>query len=155
MSSQADYILTHFSEFNFVGKSIKTSNETAEVDIGNLWAQFQQKNWLDGVKNKADDKIIGIYYDYEGDFTKPYSFAIGCKVSSRDDSPEGLVALTIPSSNYAEFLSRGKMPDCIIDTWVDIWNSDIERNYTYDFEVYDLQSFDPENAHVEIFIAVK
>lgn len=155
MSSHADYILTHFAEFNFVGKSIHTSNATAETDITALWKQFDKENWLEAVGHKSGDRIIGLYYNYEGDFTKPYSFAIGCRVEDIDEVPEGLIALKIPASNYAEFIARGKMPDCIIDTWVDIWNSDIDRSYTFDLEVYPAEPFDPENASVKIFIATK
>ncbi|AFD06815.1 GyrI-like domain-containing protein [Solitalea canadensis] len=155
MSSQNGYVLTHFTDFYFVGKSIRTSNETAETDIGNFWAQFLQQNWIEQVEHKSGNRILGLYYDYEGDFTKPYSFAIGCRVDNIDVVPEGLIALKIPASNYAEFIARGKMPDCIIDTWVDIWNSDIDRSYTFDLEAYSPDSFVSEDAHVEIFISTK
>ncbi|MCO4291585.1 GyrI-like domain-containing protein [Solitalea sp. MAHUQ-68] len=155
MSSQANYLLTHFSDFLFVGKSIRTSNETAETDIGNFWIQYIKEKWLNSVEYKTDEKVIGLYYNYEGDFTKPYTFAIGCKVDRIDNIPEGMISLNIPASNYAEFIAKGKMPECVIDTWVDIWNSDLDRTYTFDMEVYSPQSFNPENAHVEIFISVK
>ncbi|UKJ06267.1 GyrI-like domain-containing protein [Solitalea lacus] len=155
MSSQAGYILTQFTPFTFVGKSIRTSNETAEADIGNLWRQFLEQKWYDAIEHKSGDRIIGLYYNYEGDFTKPYSFAIGCRVENTESVPEGMIVIEIPESNYAEFISKGTIPDCIADTWIKIWNSDIERSYTFDIEVYSLDDLQSDNAQVPIFISVK
>jgi predicted transcriptional regulator YdeE len=43
----------------------------------------------------------------------------------------------------------------VFDEWTKIWNSDLERAFTADFEVYGEKSLNPENAEVDIFIAVK
>jgi predicted transcriptional regulator YdeE len=47
------------------------------------------------------------------------------------------------------------MPDCVADTWKEIWNSNIPRAYQADFEVYDERSKDWSKAVVEIFISIK
>ena len=49
------------------------------------------------------------------------------------------------------------MPHVVIRQWQEIWNEDkkLARKYTTDFEVYGRKSLDPENAEVDIFIAIK
>jgi len=63
--------------------------------------------------------------------------------------------LTIEKANYQEFVAKGKMPDCVANTWREIWQMDIDRAYIADFEVYDERSKDWNNAVVDIFIGVK
>lgn len=43
----------------------------------------------------------------------------------------------------------------VFEAWTKIWNSNIDRKFSADFEVYDERAQDPENAEVDIFIAVK
>jgi predicted transcriptional regulator YdeE len=43
----------------------------------------------------------------------------------------------------------------MIDAWAQIWNSDINRRYTTDYEIYGSKSGDTENAEVDIFVAVE
>ncbi|MGN6195766.1 MAG: hypothetical protein ACTHOB_12565 [Ginsengibacter sp.] len=47
------------------------------------------------------------------------------------------------------------MPDSVANSWKDIWNSDLERLYNVDFEVYDKKSKDWNNAEVTLFISIK
>ena len=49
------------------------------------------------------------------------------------------------------------MPNAVVTTWVDIWQKDkeLDRKYSYDFEVYGEKSQNGENSEVEIFIATK
>lgn len=47
------------------------------------------------------------------------------------------------------------MQGAVYNEWVKIWNSELERTFTADFEVYDERSQNPENAEVDIFVAVK
>ena len=80
---------------------------------------------------------------------------LGCEVASLDEVPEGLVGLEIPASNYAVFTTDGPHPQGVVETWQAIWNGDLQRTFTADFEVYSSQ-FDPEkNPQVKVFIAVE
>jgi predicted transcriptional regulator YdeE len=49
------------------------------------------------------------------------------------------------------------MPKSVLDTWANIWEHDKElnRKYSYDFEVYGDKSQNGENSEVEIYIATK
>jgi predicted transcriptional regulator YdeE len=46
------------------------------------------------------------------------------------------------------------MQGAVQDTWKDIWNSDIQRVYIADFDVYGVKAQDLENAEVDIFVSV-
>jgi len=49
------------------------------------------------------------------------------------------------------------MPKAIVDVWMDVWNRDKELNrmYSYDFELYGEKSQNGEDSEVDIYIAVR
>jgi predicted transcriptional regulator YdeE len=47
------------------------------------------------------------------------------------------------------------MPSCILAEWQSIWNADINWAYTDTFEYYSERSMNPEDAEVDIYIALK
>ncbi len=62
----------------------------------------------------------------------------------------------VEEGNYKIFTAKGKMPDAVVNKWMEIWKDDeLKRAYTSDFEVYGEKSQNPKNAEVEIYIAVK
>ncbi|HMG94444.1 MAG TPA: effector binding domain-containing protein [Chryseolinea sp.] len=76
------------------------------------------------------------------------------KVKPDTEIPQGLEKLSIPKASYQKIVAKGTMPDCVANTWKDIWNSPIARAYRSDFEIYDDRSKDWSNAEVDIFISV-
>jgi predicted transcriptional regulator YdeE len=135
----------------------KTMNEMGKssIDCGNLWQKFEKENYADRISDKLTDEIIAVYHQYEGDYTQPFSYFIGCKVKPGTEAPEGLDMLHIPDGLYQQITAAGKMPDCVINTWKEIWNSDIPRAYQTDFEVYDERSKNWNKAEVEVFISIQ
>ena len=69
--------------------------------------------------------------------------------------PATTYARTVAGGRYRNFVAQGKIPDCIADTWRDIWAGETERAYITDFEVYDERSKDWKDGRVEIFIGIK
>ena len=82
---------------------------------------------------------------------------IGISVSTLDEIPNGLIGREFKADNFKKFVAKGKMPKAVVDTWEEFWqkNSEINRKYTYDFEVYSEKSQNGENSEVEIFVAVE
>lgn len=142
---------------HIIGIRIKTSNQTAMQDIPEIWNKFYTENVKNKIPNKIDEEVFAIYTEYEGDYTKPYTYILGCSVSSLDSIPNGMVGMTIPSARYEIFIAKGKMPDKVVETWQHIWQPEIDakRAYKTDFEIYGDKASDPENAEVEIYIGVK
>lgn len=98
---------------------------------------------------------MALYTDYEGDYTKPYTWILGCEVSSLDNVPAGLVGKMIPKSKYAVYTTQGEFPKGLIAAWQEIWKSDLSRTYKCDFEIYK-RDFDPQsNPEVKIYIGVR
>lgn len=141
--------------FKIVGISIRTNNQKASNDLGKLWSKFIGENTTKKIPNKVSDDIYSIYTDYESDHNGDYTNIIGYQVSSLENIAAGLVSKEIPTSEYQKFTAKGKFPNCVQATWGEIWNSEIDRRYTADFEVYSGKSLNITNAEVDIFISVK
>jgi predicted transcriptional regulator YdeE len=146
-------------EFELIGLSLpaKTSNlnQQAMIDCGNLWQRFETEDIAAKIPNKLGEEIYAVYHDYDGDYTQPYAYFIGCKVAKGTLAPAGLSNLTIPKNNYQKIIAKGKMPDCVAEAWVTIWNTNLPRAYAPDFEVYDELSRDWSNATVAIYLSIK
>ncbi len=143
-------------EFTIAGISVKTTNENnqSQTDIPKLWERFFTENILDQIPNRINNKIYAVYTDYEDDWTKPYTMFLGCTVKNVDELPNNLASKTIPASNYEAFEVTGKYPDKLVETWQHIWQSDLNRTYIADFEIYP-ENFDPSDAKLEVCVAVK
>jgi len=146
-------------EIKLIGLSLrtKTTNEMGKssIDCGNLWQKFERENYADKIPNKLSDEIIAVYHQYDGDHTQPFSYFIGCKVEPDTTIPEGLESLIISKGLYQKIVAAGKMPDCVANTWKEMWNSSIPRAYQTDFEVYDEKSKDWNKAEVDVFVSIQ
>ncbi len=150
--------ITTLDQFNIIGISLRTTNENnqAAKDIPQLWQKFYTENIIEKIPNKIDSNVYCIYTDYEKDFTKPYTVIIGCKVESLILIPEGMQGNTFSGGKYTKFTTaKGKLSEVVISKWIEIWNIDLQRSYTADFEIYSEKSLNPENAEVDIFVAVE
>jgi len=145
-------------EITLIGLSLGTTTTNANgqsgKDCGTLWQKFEKGNYAATIPQKLTNEIVAVYHRYEGDFTKPFSYFIGVKVKPDTEIPQGLEKLSIPKASYQKIVAKGTMPDCVANTWKDIWNSPIARAYRSDFEIYDDRSKDWSNAEVDIFISV-
>jgi predicted transcriptional regulator YdeE len=138
-----------------IGIATRTSNALFQKDSAALWEKFSQEGVFEKIPNKAHPSLLAIYTNYEGDYTKPFTYLIGCEVSSLDLVPKDMIAMTIEHSSYAVVKAKGAFPDSLFQAWQSIWNSNLKRSYTFDFEVYP-PDFNPQNnPEVEIFIATQ
>lgn len=139
------------SEFLF-RQRIKTDN--LKLTLEDFGGKFMEQSMIEKIPNKVAHDLYCIYTDYESDFTGTYTVILGCKVTSFDNIPKGFITKTIPSTSYLVFKSKGKLPDCVVDTWSNIWQSDLNRKYIADFDVYGPEAQNPENAVVYTYISV-
>ncbi|WP_028889313.1 GyrI-like domain-containing protein [Tenacibaculum ovolyticum] len=144
--------------FYVVGISIRTTNENGQAmqDIPKLWQQFMSDDLIGKVTNRLEDSTYAVYTDYESDHTKPYTMILGYKVSDIDNVPLGFVGKRIEAANYQKYVAKGDLTkNAVVDEWMKIWESDIKRAYTSDFEVYGEKAQNPTNGEAEIYINVK
>jgi predicted transcriptional regulator YdeE len=78
------------------------------IECGNLWQKFEKENLSAQIPHKAGDEIYAVYFDYEGDHTKPSPISFGCKVKPDTETPQGMDSLIIPKENYAKVVSKGE-----------------------------------------------
>lgn len=144
--------------FKVIGIAVRTTNENGQAgkDIPVLWEKMINEDILNLIPNKIDHTIYSIYTDYEKDHTKPYTTVLGCKVENLDNIPEGMVGYSFDGGNYLKFTAKGDLSkNLVINEWIKIWNMDLGRIFTADFEVYGEKAQDPSDAEIDIFIAVK
>lgn len=147
--------VTHQKEKFFIGLELRTNNEECSLTMPAHKDRFFREDVLSKIPNKLNADLLALYTDYEGDFTLPYSWILGCEVSSLDEVPNGLVGKVIPESKYAVFTTQGGFPQGLISAWQDVWKSGLPRSYTSDFEVY-CSGFDPQkNPEVKVYIAIE
>jgi predicted transcriptional regulator YdeE len=144
--------------FSIIGIAVRTTNENNQSgkDIPALWDKFMAESAIEKIPNKLDNTLYCIYTDYESDYTKPYTTILGCKVANADNIPEGMVGKNFDGGNYTKYTVKGNlMQGVVFNEWVKIWDRDIARAYTADFEVYGEKAQNPADAEVDIFIAIK
>lgn len=145
-------------KLQIVGIAVRTTNQNGQssIDIESLWNKF----WDEDIRNKIPDKInndiYAVYTDYKTDHTGPYTTIIGLPVSSLQNIPDDFVSVTIEQNIYQKFVSKGKMPDAVFNTWLEIWSrKDLNRSYKTDFTIHGKKYYLGDEAEVETYVSVK
>ena len=149
-----NYTTKNLKKKLIIGIEIRTSNDHCLVDMPKIWGKFFQENILEKIPRKVGNTVYALYTDYESDYTKPYSYILGCEVSTLDDIPAGMVGKVVPTSKYAVYTTQGTYPQGLAETWASIWKAPYTRAYTSDLEVYN-PDFNPETKpEVQVYIAI-
>ncbi len=145
-----NYEVVSLKEKIVVGVSATTSNNDPKMGeiISGLWEKLYHGGVNAAIKNKVNEYAIGLYSDYEGD---KYCITAGNEVSRADN--EDLAVKIIPAGKYAKFSIHGHMERAVAEAWGEIWQMDLSRSFTGDFEEYLNSDFD--DADIDIYIALK
>ncbi|WP_020528180.1 GyrI-like domain-containing protein [Flexithrix dorotheae] len=144
--------------FKLIGIAIRTSNEGQKADneIANLWQRFLGEKILEKIPNKVDSTIYSLYTEYEGDHTMPYTAILGCKVSDLNEIPEGMVGKAFEGGTYSKTTAKGDlMKGLIVNHWAKIWEMNLNRAYSADFEVFGEKAQNPSDVEVDFYVALK
>jgi predicted transcriptional regulator YdeE len=144
--------------FHVMGIAVRTTNENNQsaTDIPALWNRFMKEAIAQKIPGKISNTLYCIYTAYEKDHTQPYTTILGCPVADLTHIPAGMKGITIAAADYTKFTASGNLMEGVVfNEWVKIWNADLGRAFTADFEVYGEKTTDPANAEVDIFVAVK
>lgn len=145
-----NYEIVNLEQKIVVGVSAITSNNNPKMGevIAGLWVKLYEGGVHSMIKNKVNEYAIGLYSDYSND---QYCVTAGNEVSKADN--DQLTVKIIPAGKYAKFSIHGHMEKAVAKAWGEIWQMDLDRSFTGDFEEY-LNS-DWENADIDIYIALK
>lgn len=145
--------------FKLIGISVRTTNQNNQVqeDLGRLWGQFISENIHEKIPNKISNEILAIYTDYQSNYTEDYTTIIGVPVSTLNEIPDEMIGREFQPENFKKFVVKGEMPKTVVDTWTEIWKQDenLNRKYSYDFELYGENCQKGADSEVEIFVAIK
>ncbi len=143
--------------FKIIGISTETTNENGQSikDVEEIWGKFWGENISDKIPNKASNEIYVVYTDYESDYTGKYTLIIGYPVTTFDNVPNGFVGRSISVGSNVKYISKGKMPEAILKTWMEIWqDTQLKRAYRADVTVHGQKYYDGDDAEVETYISI-
>lgn len=146
------YETVELKETKAAGFTVRTNNSAPDMGavIGGLWQRFFSEGYA-ALPNKITGKTMGIYTDYESNEHGDYTFMTACAVDG--EVPEGYEVRTLPAGKYAKFVVKGNMMTAVAQFWQELWQTELERTYLFDFEEY--QNADPDNCEIHIYIGIK
>ncbi|MEM1243410.1 MAG: GyrI-like domain-containing protein [Pseudomonadota bacterium] len=155
------------NEIMLVGLTVRTNNKNemdpATSKIAALVGSYMESQSANEIKHRLNPGVTySAYTDYESDEHGDYTYFIGEAVESFvDQDLTKFKTLTVPQGQFQKFTTdAGKMPDVVISAWQAIWKMDAtelggERNYQFDFEIYDVRASDQNNMVLDIYIGLK
>ncbi|MCI8640456.1 MAG: GyrI-like domain-containing protein [Clostridia bacterium] len=151
------YEIVELEEKVVAGIKVKTTNQDGKAiqDIGSTWQKLFTKGIYEEIPHKVNSKTIGLYTEYEGDYTKPYTFIAGLEVSKELEMNKYMVSKVIPKGKYAKFVIIGDVQNSVGQAWKEIWSLNLKRNYNCDFEEYQNNSEDMQKQEIHIYIGLK
>ena len=151
-----EFSVTEIEPFRLVGISVVVDQATAPEKIGALWQRWFAEGIASRIDGKLSEDTYNCYTEYEGDQTDPYRCFLGCKVGMDVATPDGLESISSDGGKYAVFEVRGKLPECVIETWQGIYGIEsFERRWDIDFDVYGLEAQNPENAELKTYVSIR
>ena len=139
-----------------IGIKTRTSNQEALITLPRMWQRLFQENLIAQIPNRLSSDIFAIYTEYEGDYTRPYTYILGYQVRNLTPVPPGMTGIPIAPASYEVFTARGRLPDAVVRTWEHIWTPEVDarRAYHTDFEIYGEKAVNQEDGEVEIYIGI-
>lgn len=152
-----EYEIVELEEKLVEGISKITTNQNGKAiqDIGIVWQKFFADGEYNKIENKSNNKAIGLYTDYEGDYTLAYNFVACCEVTKKSNNMENRVTKIIPKGKYAKFVIIGDVQNSVGEAWGKIWSMELKRKYTCDFEEYQNNTENMQNQEIHIYIAIE
>jgi predicted transcriptional regulator YdeE len=142
--------------FSLIGISVRTINQNGQSkkDMMALWERFMTDNLVQQIVDRVSDDIYCVYTDYKDDYLDYYTAVLGCRVNSLDHIPEGFTAISIPAGKYQVYSLGGKFPENVRLAWQEIWDANVARKYTADFDLYSAGAKSFDETEVKIYLAI-
>ena len=122
--------------FSVIGLTARVRNDEPS-GIGALWERFYQTDLRARIPEAISADIYCVYHAYDGGHADPYAMTVGFRVSPDAICPGGLSHISVPTQTMARFEAIGPQPETLIAQWQAIWQSDLDRAFVADFDVYD------------------
>jgi predicted transcriptional regulator YdeE len=156
--------LKRLPSFKLIGVELRTTNAEARAmqEIPLFWERFIRERTFEAIPAQiSPGKIYAVYTDYDlniKDITKEgfYSLIIGAEVASIDAVPSGFVGKEVFAEKHAVLKMNGQVAKVVPEAWKAVWSSSFpyQRKFTYDFEIYNMQSSVDAEREVSLCISV-
>jgi predicted transcriptional regulator YdeE len=142
--------------FYLTGISVRTINQNGQSkkDMMALWERFMTDNSVQKIVDRVSDDIYCVYTDYKDDYLDFYTAVLGCRVNSLAHIPDGFTGINIAAGKYQVYSLAGKFPENVRLAWQEIWDSNVVRKYTADFDLYSAGAKSFEETEVKIYLAI-
>lgn len=155
--------ITHRPSAVLTGVSIRTSNQRESGPKGQipaLWEEYFRSGFQERQDLINPHLLYALYTEYESDVNGEYRLLIGHEVDRDHNRENAAETAYIPEAAYIKFTTqRGPFGQVVLQLWQEIWDYfrtfELKRAYTGDFELYDMRGFDPQNAIVDIYVAIQ
>ena len=118
----------------FMGEMVRIrKNKIAET--AEFWQKFSSNNTFARVSHLLAPRIVAMYSNYNLP-SENCSFWLGGLVSEAVKNDELLKFKKIPEQLYAVFVERGIPTEVTPEIWRSVEESDLDRSYESDFEIY-------------------
>ena len=87
------------------------------------------------------------------DYSIPYNFVAFCEISEQNE--KNFIVKRIPVGKYAKFTIIGDVQKSVAQAWSEIWNMDLKRKYSFDFEECQNSVGNMENQEIHIYISLQ
>ncbi len=148
-----EYEIVNVEEKNVEGILIHTQNADgkAMTDMAALWQDFFGQGKAGLVRGRVNENFIGLYTDYEGDFTKPYAYLAGSETSGSEQA--AFTVRKIVAGKYAKFVAKGDLEKEVGTIWSTVWSLPLKRSYQSDFEEY--IGSDGVTGEIHVYIGIE
>ena len=116
------------------GKKIRTNNSKIN-EIVSLWKEVPNM--------ELSGNLYAVYFNYESDYKGDFDFLIGSDQNLLNDFVD------IKEGKYMIWTVKSNSPEDVGAVWNEIWNTDLNRSYKTDFEVYS------QDGSIKIYIGVE
>lgn len=150
-----NYEVVEMEEKHVIGLTARANNFSPDLQtaVNNLWGEFYRGRYLNKIQHRKNEKVYGIYSDYQSDETGDYNATVACETDVTTDQPAEMILKILPAGKYAKFIVKGNVHQVIGEFWRELWEMKLERNFECDYEEY--QNEDTENAEIHIYIGIK
>ena len=147
-----EYEIVRLEEKKAAGIKARTNNMSPDMGavIGGLWGRFYSEGIYESIPGKTNEKVLGIYTEYDGDAASDYTIVVACEVDGKEELPGDTVLVTSPSGKYAKFIAKGELHEAVARCWQEIWSMDLPRTFDCDFEEYQDDGMDETEIHIYV-----
>lgn len=150
-----NYQVVYLEEKMVAGIKIRTNNNNPDMKncIGRAWQTFFEDGIYQSIPSKKNGDTIGMYTNYENKTNGDYDVLICCEISDDENLPIGIETKKIEAGKYAKFSVKGEMEKVVAECWKQIWSTNLDRKYTFDFEEYK-GNCKNNDTEINIYIAI-